>query len=281
MKRGGGKPKGRKDTSTARMVAGSVGPNDARAELEFLRALNAHLPGKAFDELSQIVPDMVSDWTIQWHIHCPCVLEAARSLASLAQTWRDDAGGDILENLRSLLRNFGESYRGEPVPDIWLKELGRLYRLPPVEPIARLVIALEQELDQQDLTLRESDSALKRLERLLHKTPAQIIQETKEDSRRARARALKRVEVLAPPLTDGMESVQEYLPFALTYWAAMRARFLETLQPAGIPIYVVRPRPNLARDAQWLVRSQVQHASGRPRQGMERAHAAGADERHR
>jgi hypothetical protein len=141
------------------------------------------------------------------------------------------------------------------VPEIWLKELGRLYRLTPLEPIARLAIASDRELYQQGLTLRVSD--FPGLKHLLGKTPAQAIQEASADARRARARALERVEVLAPPLTDGMESVQEYLSVALNYWAAMRARFLATLQQAGIPVHVVRPTPNLARDARWVVRSQV------------------------
>jgi hypothetical protein len=84
MKRAGGKPKGHKDTSVARMWAGTVDPHDPQAELEFLRALNAHLPREAFDELSRIAPDKVSDWTAQLHIHCPRVLEAL----GLLPVWR-------------------------------------------------------------------------------------------------------------------------------------------------------------------------------------------------
>ena len=192
MTRAGGKPKGHKETSVARIAADSGDPHRARSELEFLRALNAQLPVEAFDELSQIAPEKVSDWTMRRHIHCPCVLEAARSLAHLAQTWRDDGGGVIPENLRSFLRNFGESYR-DPVPEIWLQELERLYRLPPVKPIARRAIASDNKLRQQDLTLQESAfPALKRLKRLLKKTPAQVIKEVKADARRARAQALER-----------------------------------------------------------------------------------------
>jgi len=97
---------GYKDTDAlVRLVAGTVDPHRASAELEFLRALNARLPVDAFDELSQLPPERAGDWARRWHIHCPCVLNAARSLASLAQTWRDDAGGEVPK-------------RGTPISDV-------------------------------------------------------------------------------------------------------------------------------------------------------------------
>jgi hypothetical protein len=129
---------------------------------------------------------------------CAC---GSQSLAHLAQAWRDDAGSDTSKNLRSLLRNFGESYRGDPVPEIWRKELARLYRLTPIEPMARLAIAQERELRQQDAILREQDfpGLDPALKYVVNKTRAQVIQEAKADMRRARLGTLNRVEVLAPP----------------------------------------------------------------------------------
>jgi hypothetical protein len=272
MKRARGKPKGHKDASTGHVVVSKVDLHRARAEREFLHALNVLLPVKAFDKLSQIAPERVTNWAIEWHINCPCVLEAARSLASLAQAWRADARGKIPQELRSLLRSFGDSYRGAPVRDIWLKELARLYRLTPVEPSARVAIASEQELRDQDLAWAASivpvpNAELMRTRAGLEKARADreradvqvLVQAAQADSRRAQANAFARDDVLAPPLTDGMESLQEYLAVASTYWTAMRAQFLKIIGDARMKVHVVRPLPDLARDACWVARCRVGH----------------------
>lgn len=184
----------------------------ARAEREFLRALNDLLPGAAFTALTETAPAEVSAWADQLHIYCPCVLQAARSLASLAQVWRDDGGGVIPPHLRSLLRTFGESY-SEPIPDVWFEELARLDRLPPTTPSAWPAITSDE--------------------------------------------ARQQPEVLAPIVTDGRESLEALLQRVLDFWSGRRARFLTCLREAGLCASLVRPMPEIARDARWVVRVRV------------------------
>ena len=147
----------------------------------------------------------------------PCVLEEARSHASLVQAWRDDAGGVIPQRLRSLLRTFGESYRDEPIPTVWLKELEQLNRLPPVAPSAWLATANEAELSERNAS---------------HS-------------------------VLAPLVTDGLEPLQNCLVRLCSMVEGPASTLSEVFRRAGIRVSVVRPMPAIVRDARWVVRVRV------------------------
>jgi hypothetical protein len=217
----------------------------ARARQAFVRAVQQHLPHAAFDELERFNESRDPDsddlvgWASRWHVHAPCVLEAAPGWCLGFRTDSEaiprppDAWIDYLKNIRSLAVSTSEYVE------------------------VQSVISLEQEQsDRQRLAAdriraqREGNPTSEPNERMIE-----------DDLRRVREAATKQMfeHALRPIAADPLiESFADFQRRTHAHWEAM----VKEAKRLGC-VNEIRERDELTRDVDFVIRFQIKEQTYR------------------
>ena len=291
--RRGGKPKGYKHDDLQRQLANAEVSDLRRV---FLQVLNEVLPYSAFRELRQLPVEEVPAWADTWHIHAPCVLEAARDIRLMLprrrerppdirltkrcgcpvsvpckhQYWyhfgvygRDYKGQTRTSDHARARRTADKKYKaaivdaGDP-PLEWRS---------PVEKFSETYVgpgtpeewrSRYAELNNLTVDTVWLDDALDSPIWPISDKPNHPTDEAQRIVEEARAKALQDDRVLAPIAANPLlESCDHFLKRARNHWTGRSAELDGVLEATGLATKAPSPRPGLWTHVRWVARYQV------------------------